>query len=54
VGGGGGWLVLYLGDLCLFAHNGLQHTLCFVFLRLKIYVASFSALLNVHCPSGFL
>ena len=29
-----GWLMSYLRYLCLFAHTGVQHILCCVFLRL--------------------
>ena len=45
----------YLRYLCLFMHSGVQHTLCCVFLRLRVpYVASFSGLSIFDCPFDIL
>jgi hypothetical protein len=53
-----GWLMSYLRYLCLFAHTGVQHILCCVFLRL-VYpmlpvslccVMFFFVLCTVCCP----
>ena len=47
----------YLRYLCLFAHIGVQHILCFffaLFYRLVPYVASFSGLSTIDCSFSIL
>jgi len=54
-----GWLMSYLCYLCLFAHSGVQHIYCVVFLFCLFsscvpYVASFSGLFIFDCCFGIL
>jgi hypothetical protein len=52
-----GGLMSYLHYLCLFAHSGVQHILCCVFVLFVFVlpnVASFSGLSIFYCPSVYL
>ena len=54
-----GRLMFYLRYLCLFAHSGVQHILCYVFGLFFFsfcvhYVASFSGLSIYYCTFDFL